>query len=141
MNTWILSLNPLAAAWLAALWRACWQGGLALLLVWAVCRAFHRLPARAKSWLWRLAYVKLLVAFFCAAPIALPLLPAAARRTASDVGRTATSVPLENLPPAAALPVESAAAATRTDRLLTSAATDLPLQTDPPPGSRPNAAS
>ena len=76
MNTWILQLNPLAATWLAALWRACWQGGLAFLLVWAVCRAFHRLPARAKSWLWRLAYLKLLAAFLCATPIDVPLLPA-----------------------------------------------------------------
>jgi len=56
MNTWILHLNPLAASWLAALWRATWQGSLALLLVWAVCRVLQRLPARAKSWLWRLAY-------------------------------------------------------------------------------------
>ncbi len=76
MNTWILHLNPLADSWLAAVWRATWQGSLALLLVWAVCRVFHRLPARAKSWLWRLAYLKLLVALLLATPIDLPLLPA-----------------------------------------------------------------
>jgi beta-lactamase regulating signal transducer with metallopeptidase domain len=78
MNTWIPHLNPLAASWLAAVWRATWQGSLALLLVWAICRVFHRLPARAKSWLWRLAYLKLLVALLLATPIDLPLLPAKA---------------------------------------------------------------
>jgi beta-lactamase regulating signal transducer with metallopeptidase domain len=76
MNAWIPFLNPLAGSCQAALWRASWQGGLALLLVWAVCRVFHRLPARAKSWLWRLAYLKLLVALLFAVPIDLPLLPA-----------------------------------------------------------------
>ena len=30
MNTWISQLNPLAAGWLAAIGRACWQGGLGL---------------------------------------------------------------------------------------------------------------
>jgi beta-lactamase regulating signal transducer with metallopeptidase domain len=96
MNAWITFLNPLADSWLAALWRASWQGGLALLLVWAVCRACHRLPARAKSWLWRLAYLKLLVALLLATPIDLPLLPA---RTAppSPPAQFAGAIPL--LPP------------------------------------------
>ena len=96
MNTWIPHLNPLAAAWQAAIWRATWQGSLALLLVWAVCRVFHRLPARAKSWLWRLAYLKLLVALLLAAPIDLPLLPAKAAPP-SLPAQVADSIPL--LPP------------------------------------------
>lgn len=76
MNTWLLHINGLAAAWLEALWRASWQGGVGFILVGAICCIFKRLPARARSWLWRLAYLKLLVAFFWATPIDLPLLPA-----------------------------------------------------------------
>jgi beta-lactamase regulating signal transducer with metallopeptidase domain len=78
MNTWIEQLNPIATQWLEALWRASWQGGLAFILVWLFCTIFKKAPARAKSWLWRLAYLKLLVAFFWATPIDLPLLPAKA---------------------------------------------------------------
>ena len=78
MNTWMLQINPLAATWLDAIWRASWQASIAFALVWAVCRVFKNLPARAKSWLWRLAYLKLLVAFLWATPISLPLLPAKA---------------------------------------------------------------
>jgi len=103
MNALFLNLNPFAASWLAALWRACWQGGLALLLVWAVCRAFHRLPARAKSWLWRLAYLKLLVAFLWTAPIALPLLPAGTPRPAQEAWIPVASAPEENPSPAVSL--------------------------------------
>ena len=100
MNAWILQFNPFAAAWLASIWRACWQGGLALLVVWAVCRAGHRLPARAKCWLWRLAYVKLLVAFLWATPIAVPLLPAVARRPAPEAPRPVSITILEMPAPA-----------------------------------------
>lgn len=76
MNTLISQLNMVADSWLAALWRACWQGGVVLLVVWAVCRSIPRLPARARSWLWRLAYLKLLAALVWATPINVPLLPA-----------------------------------------------------------------
>jgi beta-lactamase regulating signal transducer with metallopeptidase domain len=139
MNTWILHLNPLAAAWLAALGRACWQGGLAFLLVWAVCRAFHRLPARAKSWLWRLAYLKLLVAFLWATPIALPLLPAGTPRPAPEAQPTVSAAPFEIPSPAVSLAVEAAPA-----QPISSASTRaLParLQPAPPVSLRPNAAS
>jgi WD40 repeat protein len=58
--------------------RASWQGGLVLLLVWLAGRARPSLPAGARCWLWRLAYLKLLLAFFGPLPVAvsLPLLPA-----------------------------------------------------------------
>ena len=32
MNTWVANLNALGEAWLAAVIRAAWQGGLALLV-------------------------------------------------------------------------------------------------------------
>ncbi len=76
MNAWIQWINTLADLWLAALWRACWQGGLALLLVWGLCHWGRRLPVRAKSWLWRLAYLKLIFTFLWTTPIELPWLPA-----------------------------------------------------------------
>src|SRR5438552_13069258 len=69
-------MDDFAPMWLMAAWHVCWQGGLALLLAWTVARVFTRVPAVLKSWLWRLAYIKLLVAFFWITPINLPLLPA-----------------------------------------------------------------
>jgi len=76
MNTWIVELNAFTQGWLAGLWRASWQGGLAVLLVWGITRAPIRLSAKVKVWLWRLAYFKLLSAFFWATPIDLAVLPA-----------------------------------------------------------------
>lgn len=76
MNAWIAQMDDLAGLWLAAMGRACGQGGAVLLLVWLVDRTFRRLPAQARVWLWRLAYLKLLLAFLWAAPIRLPLLAA-----------------------------------------------------------------
>jgi beta-lactamase regulating signal transducer with metallopeptidase domain len=76
MNACIPQMNGLAGLWIEAMGRACCQGGLVLLLVWLVDRTFRRLPAQARVWLWRLAYLKLLVAFVWASPIRLPLLAA-----------------------------------------------------------------
>lgn len=33
MNEWIPVVNALADAWAPAMWRACWQGGVAITLV------------------------------------------------------------------------------------------------------------
>jgi beta-lactamase regulating signal transducer with metallopeptidase domain len=139
MNTLLLNFNPFAASWLAALWRACWQGGLALLLVWAVCRAFHRLPARAKSWLWRLAYLKLLVAFLCAAPIALPLLPRETPRPEGEAQRPLSSAPVEI--PSPAVPFAEPAMAAQPTASASAVALPSRLDSAPPVHIRPNAAS
>jgi beta-lactamase regulating signal transducer with metallopeptidase domain/biotin carboxyl carrier protein len=72
----LMVINGLAEAWLEALERAGCQGGLALALVWVVCRLFPRISPRAQSWLWRLAYLKLVTAFLLPASIDVPLLPA-----------------------------------------------------------------
>jgi len=48
---------------------------LALGLVWAVCRLAPRIPAAGRCWLWRLAYLKLLVALLWLPTLDLPLLP------------------------------------------------------------------
>jgi WD40 repeat protein len=114
-------LNELAALWVKGTLRATWQGGLVLLLVWLGCRVRPSLPAGVRCWLWRLAYLKLLVAFFWPLPVAvsLPLLPAppapshravapAAPVTVQEApaGRTATADPAS--PPVRTLPLPQA---------------------------------
>lgn len=89
-------MSPYAAdAWLAAMGRASWQGGLALALAWAVCRAFPKLPPAARCWVWRLAYLKVLVALLGPAPLELPLLrapePVAQVAVAASVRPTQTT--------------------------------------------------
>jgi beta-lactamase regulating signal transducer with metallopeptidase domain len=68
-NNWLLSALE------KHLWSACVQGTLSLLLVFAVGRIFFKIPPQAANWLWRLGYLKLLVAFIGLGAIALPLLP------------------------------------------------------------------
>ena len=75
METWIITLNDMSAPWSVAMWRACWQGTLVLLLVFGICRAFPKIPARFQCCLWRLAYLKLLLAFLWAGIIPLAVLP------------------------------------------------------------------
>jgi beta-lactamase regulating signal transducer with metallopeptidase domain len=71
--------DAVAEQWADAMLRACWLGGAAILIAWAITRVVPRLPANARMWLWRLAYLKLLIALIWTAPIELPLLPAAAQ--------------------------------------------------------------
>lgn len=84
MNPTQLSIQ-LAPFWSSSLWRATWQGGLAIAAVWLLCFAFPKLPARARCWLWRLAFVKLMVCLVWTAPIELRLLPAAKAGAAAVV--------------------------------------------------------
>jgi beta-lactamase regulating signal transducer with metallopeptidase domain len=74
---WIAVLDRWSQLWAASALRACWQGSAALVLAWGAARALPRLSASARAWLWRLALLKLLVAFFWATPLDLPLLPPA----------------------------------------------------------------
>jgi bla regulator protein blaR1 len=69
-------LDQASALWAASMWRACWQGGLAILLAWTLTLLLPRLAPPPRPWLWRLAYLKLLVALSWATPLDLPLLPA-----------------------------------------------------------------
>jgi len=79
-------------AWSAAMGRASVQGGIALALAWVITRAFARIPPAFKCWVWRVAYLKLLVALWWAAPIPLRVLPAA-RAAAPVVAATPVEVP------------------------------------------------
>jgi hypothetical protein len=49
MSSWIETLNGAAAAWLEAVVRASWQGGLALTLAWGLTRLLPGLPASARG--------------------------------------------------------------------------------------------
>ncbi len=55
-----------------ALWRASWQGGVALLAVLLLTRCWRQMPARLRVWLWRLAYLKLLLALCWGGTLTVP---------------------------------------------------------------------
>ncbi len=63
--------------WTSSMWSAFWQGSLALIVVWALSKAFPRIPARTRCWLWRLGLAKLLLQLFEAPQINLAVLPRA----------------------------------------------------------------
>ncbi len=64
------------------------------MVVWGVCRAMPAIPARFQAWLWRLVMLKFLIALCWAAPIELPLLPAAPRTilTSSEAAAVPSSL-------------------------------------------------
>lgn len=74
MSGLVVSLNAVASSWAGAIVRASVQGGLAIALVWFVCLAIPNLNPRLRCWLWRLAYLKLLVVFAGTGVIELKLL-------------------------------------------------------------------
>src|SRR5215218_5522485 len=75
MSDWGHWANEAAGVWAAGVVRASWQGGIALAAVWAGGRLLPGVPAAAKCWAWRVAYLKLLVALVWATPLDLPVLP------------------------------------------------------------------
>lgn len=85
MGNWVNMLNAIADTWMNAMWRACWQGGIALALVWAITRLFPRLSPSICCWLWRLAYLKLLVSLVWATPFELPVLPSPPEPVAKEI--------------------------------------------------------
>jgi len=70
--------------WGDALWRASWQGGLALLLVALATCLWRRMPPLTQTWLWRLALLKVLLAFCIAGGMTLAILPPTPVRDAGD---------------------------------------------------------
>jgi beta-lactamase regulating signal transducer with metallopeptidase domain len=85
-------MNMAAAGWFETLLRASWQGAMALGLVWMISRWIVAVPGRFKAWLWRLAFLKLLVALLWVTPISLAVLPAKPVSIASSLP------PIANLP-------------------------------------------
>jgi bla regulator protein blaR1 len=86
---------------LHALGGASLEGGLFVALVWLTCRAVPSLPPSARTIVWWLAALKLLVALVGPDPVALPVLPAradSARPPAIDAA--VVGAPLAALTPA-----------------------------------------
>ncbi|MCA9100152.1 MAG: M56 family metallopeptidase, partial [Planctomycetales bacterium] len=67
-------IDAWADVWAAAVWRASWQGAIAVALAWFVCVTWRRLSPGWQCWLWRLAMLKFAVALLWAAPVDVPLL-------------------------------------------------------------------
>ena len=72
----MIVIENMLDSWMAAMWRASWQGGLMALAVWFFLLIVPSIPARFQSWLWRLVMLKFLVAFLWQVPLELPLLRA-----------------------------------------------------------------
>ena len=98
--SWIATVNSWVELWAGGVWRACWQGSAAILLVWGLCRVLPRMSPRVRCWLWRLAYAKLLVALFWTTPIDIPLL-----HPAPTLAALSAPVPEPALPPTSHLPL------------------------------------
>jgi hypothetical protein len=72
----ILFLNQVAGGWSEAIWRASWQGGLAIVLVWILTKGWQTMPPLLRCWLWRFVFIKFALAFFCPIALELAWLPA-----------------------------------------------------------------
>jgi beta-lactamase regulating signal transducer with metallopeptidase domain len=68
-------VDALSSTWPGAVILASLQGGVALLVAWVACRVWRTLPPAVACWMWRLAYLKLVLALVWTAPLRLPLLP------------------------------------------------------------------
>lgn len=100
------ALEAVAAVWLRAMGRACWEGALAFLAAFLFCACLPGVTGNLRCWVWRLAFVKLLVALWLWQPIELPLLRpqpvAAGTRAASPLRRS--GLPAFGAPHAPELP-------------------------------------
>ncbi len=93
----VSTINELSAAWAPLLWKASWQGGVALLLILVITRAVRKVPAHVQCWLWRLAFVKLLIAGLWIIPVELRWLPPA-KSTTSETRQAAFESVREAIP-------------------------------------------
>ncbi len=75
MHDWLVLIEPWAEAWSANLWRATWQGTIALGVAWGIARTCTFLSPRIVCWIWRAACLKVLVALFWVQPVSLAVLP------------------------------------------------------------------
>jgi beta-lactamase regulating signal transducer with metallopeptidase domain/Tol biopolymer transport system component len=74
MHDWLLIIEPWTEIWAASLWRATWQGTIALGLAWCIARSKFLSP-RIVCWIWRAACLKVLATLFWAQPVSLAVLP------------------------------------------------------------------
>src|ERR1035441_9340489 len=107
-------MNILLDTWATTMWRACWQGGLVVLVVWSIFRLIPSMPARFQCWLWRLAVLKFMVALLVPWFFSVPLLSAQRVPEPTEVPTVvpAIEIPQDEVPPRAApgrRPAETAA--------------------------------
>lgn len=76
-NLYDLLLVVIPQRWAGPMWGALWQGSAALAVVWVLCRAFPRIPANLRCWLWRLGLVKPFLQLLATPQIDLAWLPRA----------------------------------------------------------------
>ena len=104
-NLWIRDLDRVTTLWAGWLGWACWQGGMAIVLIWAISRLLPGLPARFRCTLWRLACLNFfglaqvfgLIMLLWITPIGLPFLQAQRTRIAPANPTTTSTLPLEAL--------------------------------------------
>src|SRR5688572_18682933 len=77
MNNTINWFNATSTVWANRFWIATWQAVIVIAIAWLLTTLLHRLSPRVRSWIWRLAYVKILLSLFWTTPIKLALLPPA----------------------------------------------------------------
>ena len=55
--------------------RASWFATVVIPMAWLICRMFDKAPRRFHCWVWRVAYLKIVVATLWVNPVILPVLP------------------------------------------------------------------
>ncbi len=91
MSDFLMRLDQWSGFWSESLWRASLQGGIAIAAAWAIVHGCRFLSARVRCWIWRLACLKLLVAFVWNQPLALAVLPVRAAAQPANVAVVPTS--------------------------------------------------
>src|SRR6478736_7348733 len=76
MNSVIQWPNGFSDPWAAWIWRATWQAAIVIAVAWLLTVLLARQSPRFRSWIWRLAYIKLLVLLIWTTPLRLAVLPA-----------------------------------------------------------------
>jgi beta-lactamase regulating signal transducer with metallopeptidase domain/Tol biopolymer transport system component len=99
-----LLIEPWAEVWAASLWRAAWQGSIAVLAAWGIARSCTFLSPRIVCWVWRVTCLKLLLTLIWAQPVSLAVLPP---RPAAAVA-AAVNVESPTEAPSGSAPVELA---------------------------------
>jgi beta-lactamase regulating signal transducer with metallopeptidase domain len=92
MNSTIQWLNDFSGPWTGWVWRATWQSAIVVAVAWLLTVVLARQSPRFRSWIWRLAYVKLFVLLIWTTPLRLAVLPAEAGTRESGVRSQESSV-------------------------------------------------
>ena len=78
MNSAIQSVNVFSADWAAWHWRVSWQSAIVIAIAWLIVLALRQTSPRVRSWVWRIAYLKILVLTVWTTPLRVAILPPSA---------------------------------------------------------------